>query len=44
MASSYIVLNALGLIDSPFAICCRRVLRVPVFTMTKFFAVSRARC
>ena len=39
MASSYIVLNALGLIDSPFAILLPAAFSAfPVFIMTKFFA------
>jgi multiple sugar transport system permease protein len=39
MASSYIVLNWLGLIDSPFAILLPAAFSAfPVFIMTKFFA------
>ena len=39
MASSYIVLNAMGLIDSPFAILLPAAFSAfPVFIMTKFFA------
>jgi len=39
MASSYIVLNRMGLIDSPFAILLPAAFSAfPVFIMTKFFA------
>ena len=44
MASSYIVLNKLGLIDSPFAILLPAAFSAfPVFIMTKFFRRNPAR-